>query len=279
MKNISNDKVGIAIILCNGKEFNKAAREMEKVFNNLEFSTEFMEDASIADIKDIVKIATEVKYPENYKFVFYSVGHGSHDNGKEYINVANGGRIYIEEDVTDKFQPDEATGIHEMPKLFFFDNCRGGKRDTGIEIPATESPATTKPKMPGKGNMLVAYSTHPGFEAAILRIDGISKHRWSEFLMKQLPLDQSIYEVLQKTNASLKEEYVNNEKYRKGDYKIYQAPIFYSSLSGKETINLYREANKSESAAYSTADETTCEENQKFLATLDSVQVSVYTLY
>ena len=46
------------------------------------------------------------RYCENCnrcKFVFYSVGHGNHDNGKEYIGVANGGRVYIKEDITDKF--------------------------------------------------------------------------------------------------------------------------------------------------------------------------------
>ena len=210
---------------------------MEKVFKNLEFSTKFMEDASEEDIKDIVKIAAEAEYPENYKFVFYSVGHGNHDNGKEYINVANGGKVYIEEDITDKFQPDEATEIHSIPKLFFFDNCRGETTDTGIEIPAKELLATTKPKMPGKGNMLVAYSTHPGFGAAIIW----NTHRWSEFLIKQLQKNQSIYAVLQKTNADLMEEY-KKEYYVRGCLKIYQSPIFYSSLSGKEIINFYREA-------------------------------------
>ena len=240
MKKISKDKVGIAIILCNDKEFNKAAREMEKVFKNLEFSTHFMENALKEDIKDIVKTAAEAKYPEKYMFVFYSVGHGMSKNGKEYIKVANGKKVYIEDDITEKFQPHKATEIHAIPKLFFFDNCRGKTTDTGIEKPATELQAETMPKIPGKGNMLVAYSTHPGFVAAIID----SKHRWSEFLMEQLPVDQSIYEVLQKTNASLMEEYVRNEKYREGDYEIYQAPIFYSSLCGKEIINLYREACK-----------------------------------
>ena len=234
------DKVGVAIILCNGGEFNKTAHDMEEVFKNLEFSTKFMENASEKEIKDIVKKAAETKYPETYKFVLYSVGHGKNENGKEYIDVANDGKVYIEEDITNKFQPDEATEIHSIPKLFFFDNCRGETTDTGIEKPA----AKPKPKMPGKGNMLVAYSTHPGFVAAIIETGGISKHRWSEFLMEQLPVDQSIYEVLQKTNASLKKEYVRNENYRRGKFIIYQAPIFCSSLCGEEIINLKKEANK-----------------------------------
>ena len=242
MNLIREDKVGVAIILsngkANGKAFNKAAREMEKVFKNLEFSTKFMEDASKEDIKDIVKIAAKAEYPKIYKFVLYSVSHGGNYNGKEYINVANGGKVYIEEDITDKFQPDKAKDIHAMPKLFFFDNCRGSREAIGIVKPAKELPATTEPKIPGKGNMLVAYSTHPGFIAAI-EIGEISKHRWSKFLMEQLPKDQSIYEVLQKTNAFLM------EGYEKRDFEIYyQAPIFYSSLWGKEIINLYREASK-----------------------------------
>ena len=242
------DKVGVAIILCN--EFKKVAREVEEVFKNLEFSTKFMEDASKEDIRDIVKIAAEAEYPENYKFVFYSISHGNHDNGKEYIYVANGGKVYIEEDITDKFQPGEATGIQAMPKLFFFDNCRGGITDPGIEKPAMGLQAQLSAptlKMPGKGNMLVAYSTHPGFGAeAILQTNGFYKPIWSKFLMKQLPIDQSIYAVLQKTNAFLKEEFEFEiiEKNKMGDFITYQAPIFYSSLSGEEIINLYKEADE-----------------------------------
>ena len=243
------DKVGVAIILCNDNAFNKAAREMEKVFKNLEFSTKFMEGASKEEIKDIVKIAVEAEYPENYKLVFYSVGHGNHDYGKEYIGVANG-KVYIEEDITDKFQPGEATEIHAIPKLFFFDNCRGGITDPGIEKPAMGLQAQLSAptlKMPGKGNMLVAYSTHPGFGAeAILQTNGFYKPIWSKFLMKQLPIDQSIYAVLQKTNAFLKEEFEFEiiEKNKMGDFITYQAPIFYSSLSGEEIINLYKEADE-----------------------------------
>ena len=235
------DKVGVAIILCNDNMLNKAAREMEEVFKNLEFSTKFMEDASKEDIKDIVKIAAEAEYPENYKFVFYSVGHGNHDNGKEYIGVANG-KVYIKEDITDKFQPGEATGIHAMPKLFFFDNCRGGTTDPGIAMGLQAQLSAPTLKIPGKGNMLVAYSTYPGFAAeAIPQINGFYIPIWSKFLIEQLPIDQSIYAVLQKTNASLKKEY---EKYKMGDFITYQAPIFYSSLSGEKIINLYKEADE-----------------------------------
>ena len=238
MKHIKEDKVGVAIILCNGKEFNNAAREMEEVFKDLKFSTKFKEDASKEYIKDIVKIAAEAKYPENYKFVLYSISHGEIDKEKECIKVANNGKVYIEEDIIDKFQPDEPTGMHKIPKLFFFDTCRGETRDTGSEIaPMNAGQKAFKPKMPRKGNMLVAYSTHPGFQAAYNKATG--EPTWSMLLMKELRVDQSIYEVLQKTNASLMEKYMNEK-----DAKIYQAPIFYSSLWGKETINLKKEAIK-----------------------------------
>ncbi len=228
---------GLALIVANDAAVNSkvitTGREVEAVFKEvLKFETELLVNETKEEI--ISHLSTLEKYPSGMKMVFYFVGHGSEDQ----IFVKDG-NITISKDILDKFQPSRAPSICEIPKLFFFDCCRGN-----APVGAAPPQAMGKPVPlvhPAKGNMLVAYSTH--YTYVSFDVPHTSGPIWSNYLKEELGRDHSIYDALQITNAKLMREYNINKDYWKG-HNAFQAPTFESSLTGGTIINLRREADQ-----------------------------------
>ena len=220
---------GLALIVANGdSKVITTGREVKAVFEEvLEFNTVFLENLARNEIISHLNIMFQ---PEKYqkpgmKMVFYFVGHGTKDQ-----IIVEDGNITI---INDIFQP---SSICEIPKLFFFDCCRGTDLLGSVPPQAMGRPLA-------KENMLVAYSTHlshPAFSSN--KDEATSGLIWSNNLKEELGRDHSIYDALQITNAKLMSKY-NDEDYWKG-YKAFQAPIFESSLTGGTIINLRREADQ-----------------------------------
>ncbi len=226
---------GLALIVANDAAVNSkvitTGREVEAVFKEvLKFETKLLENETKEEIISHLNIMSQPeKYQPGMKMVFYFVGHGS----EEHIIINWPITITISDDILDKFQPSRAPSICEIPKLFFFDCCRGN-------APGGAAPRALGEHIvhPAKGNMLVAYSTHYSNKAYCLPS---SEPIWSNYLKEELQRDQSIYDALQITNAKLIRKYKSDEKYWVGN-KAVQAPIFESSLTGDTIINLKREA-------------------------------------
>ncbi len=208
---------GLALIVANDAVNSKVittGREVEAVFKEvLKFKTKLLVNETREEIIRHLKGMTQPAiYQPGMKMVFYFVGHGSEEHiiikKDEVIPIT----ITISDDILDKFQPSKEPSICEIPKLFFFDCCRGN-----APVGAAPPQAMGKPVPlvhPAKGNMLVAYSTHYSYVS--FDVPHTSGPIWSNSLKEELQHDQSIYDALQITNAKLMCEYNVNKDYWKG---------------------------------------------------------------
>ncbi len=146
---------GLALIVANHSVTNSriiaTGKQLRNLFKRvLKFDTHFFENQTEPDINRLLTCGSNYPYDMGMKMVFYFVGHG----GKDFIQVKDG-TIDINKNILDLFQPSNNPTICNIPKLFFFDCCRGCGDDGLVEVPPQAMEVH-----PSKGNMLVAYSTH-----------------------------------------------------------------------------------------------------------------------
>ena len=97
--------------------------------------------------------------------------------------------------LTPKSNEDSLVGI---PRLFFFDACRGDLYDHGFL--ARGGDEEWRSKIPITGDVLVAFATTPGFKA----FEEFSGGIWSSILAKKLVTSRSsIYDILTEVNKEL----------------------------------------------------------------------------
>ncbi|XP_072262232.1 caspase-7-like isoform X2 [Pyxicephalus adspersus] len=140
--------------LDNRKGTDKDANSLKEVFESLGFTVQIKKNATHQEIVEVLNEAAQPDASQWSCFVFVVLSHGEE------------GRFHCFDDIVEvenlfsKFR--ECKGLVGKPKLFFFQACRGEKRDCGV---TTYSTAVKKNeyKIPVEADFLCHYSTPLGF--------------------------------------------------------------------------------------------------------------------
>ena len=167
----------------------------KKAFDYLEFLTIVKLNVSEEELMSFLyPLAHNSSLKSCKTFVFAFSGHGgdgfvcSEDEKK--IKVSN-----IVDGLTPKASSDPLVGI---PRLFFFDTCRGEQIDSGFISRGRDE--MWKHKIPSTGDMLVAFATTPGYKAFEEEKGGV----WTNILTNKLVTSfNSIYDILTEVNKEL----------------------------------------------------------------------------
>ena len=173
----------------------KDTEAMKEAFDYLRFLTMVKHNLTLDEIKSLLKLLAQHRYPKSCKrFVFTFSGHG--DDG--FICCEDGKSMSIS-DIIAPFSP--ASGgisLAGIPRLFFFDACRGELIDQGVV--ARGGGGEWRSKIPSTGDVLVAFATTAGYKAFEQYGGGL----WTSILAKKLvSSSKSIYDILTEVNEEL----------------------------------------------------------------------------
>lgn len=224
-----------------------------KTFKNLKFAVLPLIRATVSDIDEALTAIIEgIQHLSRCKaLAFVFSGHGD----RAHI-WAQDGVLQIKQHIVSKLTnvsdlKNSATGNHvaHMPKLFFFDSCRGGKKDAGIQLIkkiTTTRPDETYnylafnmesqdiPALPTHGNYLIAYSTMRSY-VSFASYDG---SEWmikvTEVLSDQQYKQMTITDMLTVANSK-----VVSSMAREADH--IQQPVYISTL--RQLLFLHKEGN------------------------------------
>ena len=243
-----SDALGLAIVLsndyssCDGvglttlKGTEADGRAMEKACEQLGFAVYRQHnDVTQAKLVNLLDEANTIKYPTSYKrLIFVFCGHG--EEGSKIV-TCDKGKVGTEE-VIEMLSRDK---LKTMPRLFFFDACRGKKNDKGVIVPVARGGHTMPTvRVPEVGcNYLVAYSTVSGYQSFELpRQKGYEEGGiWMQHVAAKLASENmSISDLL----TSVNKEMMNF--YNKEIVEYMQQPQMTSTLN--DTVNLVKEASK-----------------------------------
>ena len=209
---------GLAIIVVNEascrddhKFLFGAAKDLEAIkeaFEFLRFATLPIKNASGQQIVDLIQAAAaRPHYPATYKrLAFVFSGHGDHQ-----CIYAHDSEIPLQKYIFDPWLPKTAPHLAKIPKLFFFDACRGSGEDVGVPIKihySTAGMAVAKGgRTPSVGNYLLACSTLPSMQAYE---DPALGGYWMQHLSKELQSvtnkDCSLGDILTKVRRGVVKE-------------------------------------------------------------------------
>ena len=230
---------GLAIIIANEKSCRPDHETLsgtihdlhaaKDAFEVLKFATLPIRNASKQQIIDIVQSTSCYKYPKCYKrLAFVFSGHG--DAGCIF---AHDSEVLLQPFIFDPWMPKRAKHLADIPKLFFFDSCRGDAVDRGVST--SNDPVPKGGRIPSVGNYLLAYSTMPTMKAFEQSKSG---GYWMQHLAKELRdddnVDYSLIEILQKVNHDVLSEMERDK------CENIQQPVLESTLC--QNIYLLKEA-------------------------------------
>ncbi|XP_065885155.1 uncharacterized protein [Dysidea avara] len=167
----------------------------KKAFDYLEFLTIVKLNVSEEELMSFLYPLAHNSSLKSYKrFVFAFSGHG----GDGFVCSEDEKKIEVSSIVdvlTPKASSDPLVGI---PRLFFFDTCRGEQIDSGFISRGRDE--MWKHKIPSTGDMLVAFATTPGYKAFEEEKGGV----WTNILTNKLVTSfNSIYDILTEVNKEL----------------------------------------------------------------------------
>ena len=172
---------------------------MDDAFMALKFARFPVQNGSSLVLRAVMRaVASFQDYPLSYhNFAFVFSGHGSDDGG---IVMQDGEKVSMEE-LIQPLQPRRAPKIAQWPKMYFIDACRG---NADLHSVLSAKGAGEKPPflcVPEKGNMLIAFSTIPGYRAYDRQSKGGC---WLPFLARKLKeMDASVTDVLIAVNEEV----------------------------------------------------------------------------
>ena len=142
-------------------------------------------------------VAAYKRYPSSWRRISFTfAGHGTANQIYTHDSAID---IYS---IIDLFQPNRAPNLATIPKLFFFDVCRG--ESNMIPVVTARGGKNATKIAPSYGNCLVAFSTTMSFKAFEDSEGGVWLGILSEVL---LTVDKSIFDVLVEVNKRLMEKY------------------------------------------------------------------------
>jgi hypothetical protein len=224
-------KRGLAIIISNEYATSstplvgpkKDGERMIIAFSRLEIANIWMQNVTKDQLQQLLEEVAQIgPCPETYESIsFVFSGHGNN----EYLSLEDGA-IEIDE-VIHAFSPQKAPRIAALPKLFFFDACRGEKIIRPIRVPARRRESSLRTELqpqprtfvtPKEGNFLIAYSTVAPYSAH----DYDDGSEWMKILADTMcKSTDHIEEVLTQVRQDL--------------HKVYQHPSFYRKMQMPES--------------------------------------------
>lgn len=203
-------------------------QSMKEAFDYLKFFTMVKHDLTQDELISLSHCMANYPLPKScQRFVLTFSGHG----GDGFINSEDEKRVNINDVVTAFTPPNCNNYLVNIPRLFFFDTCRGSLVDPGY-IPRGGD-ERWQSKVPSTGDILVAYATTPGYKA----FEGTDGGFWTTILAKKLVSSHnSIYDVLTEVNRELIDK-----------IRIMQGPGFQQpELLGRlnTTVRLLQESGK-----------------------------------
>lgn len=207
----------------------KDGSRMQQAFNKLNIATYWKQNVACDTLRKMLREVAQLTPPESYETIsFVFAGHGT-NTGE--VSMQDGGKIHIQE-IIDSLLPTQAPYIGSIPKLFFFDACRGPDPIKPVMVPrsgqqvekAVHCRGATDMKtiqVPPKGNTLVAYSTITNSRSYERDKEG---GVWMKVLAEKITTSkESIEVVLTEVRADL--------------HATYQNPQWKDYMQMPETIN------------------------------------------
>lgn len=141
------------------KGTDKDAMSLTDCFTQFNFDVERIEDASHSEIKGRLRELSQQDYSKDDCLVVCVLTHG--DRGVLWARDSR----YAVDDVYSNFTGDRCPTLAGKPKLFFIQACQGSSFDRGVHLKASgdEVDAAQYFKIPTWADILIAYSTIPGF--------------------------------------------------------------------------------------------------------------------
>lgn len=190
--------------------------------------------ANKSEVKKVVKYIASSSLPKSCKaLVFIFSGHGY----SKYV-CAQDKDLKIYKNIVLPLTAAEDKFAAQLPKLFFFDTCRGGKEDRGVPIKRTtnnERDDVTElyisaPFLPTHGNYLIGYSTKRRF-AALATSKG---SYWLQCLTRELCAPENskltITDILTVVNAKVVAKTANDGNTTNPADRHIQQPVIVSTL-------------------------------------------------
>nr|CAH8871682.1 unnamed protein product [Trichobilharzia regenti] len=136
------------------------ADRVERVFKSLNYRVTRILNVTKSVLHQTLVEASQMDHSAYDSFVFVMLSHG--DNNVVY---ATDGEI-LTNYIMAFFRGDRCSSLIGKPKLFFFQACRGAAFDKGVSTMVTDASGDViVHKLPIEADILVAYSTVPGFFA------------------------------------------------------------------------------------------------------------------
>lgn len=154
----------------NGAEADKD--NLVSLFRQLGFTVFYYEDLTSEEFRELIKELKQSNYLSTECFAFYILAHGNHTKGRDKIYFNDNSVLFVE-DILSLFNNANCPKLIRKPKMFFFSICRGDQADYGtLRLSEhTERDGMINMKrdppinMPTYGDMLICFSTVPGFAA------------------------------------------------------------------------------------------------------------------
>lgn len=165
--NIINFKPNKGTDTRNGADMDK--NNLIWVFRQMGFVVFYYEDINFAQLNALLDQLIESDYLRRTDcFVFSLMTHGSHMDGKEYVQFTDGGHTNIQ-NIISKFYNDTCVRLRGKPKIFILPFCRGNKPDTGVmitqkrvETDGMEMNVKADRNLSTKADILICYGTVQG---------------------------------------------------------------------------------------------------------------------
>ena len=170
-------------------------RSMKEAFDYLKFYTMVKHDLTQDELISLSHSLATCPLPKScQRFVLTFSGHG----GDGFIYSEDEKRVKVNDIVTAFTPPNCNNSLVGIPRLFFFDTCRGDLEDQGIRPRGGDE--KWQSKIPSTGDILIAYATTARYKA----FEGTDGGFWTSVLAKKLVSSfDSIYDVLTEVNGEL----------------------------------------------------------------------------
>lgn len=202
---------------------------MEETMKNLGYAVKRVHNITQAELVALLYHAAEgVTYPPSFRrLMFVFSGHG-----KDGSLITSEGKETDVSEIVKKLSPNsESSPLRNMVRLFVIDACRGNIYDKGLVVPKGGSARDTVRIPHCQGNLLLAYSTVPGFRSFEEVGHG---GMWLSLVAEELKSDGDIQCIFTAVSIKLM------KKLQDPKYNYVQQPETIVRLN--ECVNLRREA-------------------------------------
>ena len=157
-------------------------------------------DISAADFARELDGLASSRVPACCKYVVFAFcGHGD----EQAVFGQDGKGLEVSE-LTKKFEADQMPFLACKVRLLFIDACKGDRKDYGVQVVSRGGEVIPHFIVPCGANMLVAYSTRPGYVSQEIKEGNTSRGIWMSILVDEITKrKESITEVLGAVNRRM----------------------------------------------------------------------------